>query len=147
MTSGLDLFSAADVDIFEKPSDSGKWVFSESAAKDLCLALMNADSERRVIDLLTIGGLWNTEEYWRNYGDNENNFSTIGSQQSRPDAALVEKVVNCVDHRLINECLERGIDPKGKSAPQSIQAAVSAFFDDDSHTSYAVGGSIHDWGD
>ena len=55
-------------------------------AKKLCLALMRADSEQEVIKLLTEVGLWNKPSAWRFYGDYENNFNTIGNQQSSPDA-------------------------------------------------------------
>ena len=68
----------------------------------LCLALIAADSEQAVIDLLTKPGFWDDESAWRYYGDYENNYNTIGNQQSRPDAALVEKLVNSVDARLMN---------------------------------------------
>ncbi|CAN5175488.1 hypothetical protein BH20ACI2_BH20ACI2_10940 [soil metagenome] len=76
--------------------------------KQLCTSLMTTDSEDEVIRILTETGYWSNPDAWRFYGDNENNFSTIGNQQSRPDAALVEKLINCVDHRLLNECLVRG---------------------------------------
>jgi hypothetical protein len=46
---------------------------------------------------------------------------TIGNQQSRPDAALAERVVNAVGATLLSKCLERGIDPEGPNAPQSMR--------------------------
>jgi hypothetical protein len=98
------------------------------ATKVLCLALITADSEQAVIDLLTEAGFWEDESAWRYYGDYENNYNTIGNQQSRPDAALVEKLVNSVDARLMSECLVRGIDPEGPDAPASIVEAVATFF-------------------
>ena len=58
----------------------------------LCLDLMNADSEERVIAILKAASFWEERRVWRLYGDRENNFSTIGNQQNRPDAALVEKL-------------------------------------------------------
>ena len=73
--------------------------------KELCLALMRADSEMEVVRILTEAGYWNEKRVWRLYGDRENNFSTIGNQQNRPDAALVEKLINSVDARLMHECL------------------------------------------
>jgi hypothetical protein len=98
-------------------------------AKSLCLSLMNADSEAEVIKILTAAGFWDNQDVWRYYGDNENNFSTIGNQQSKPDAALVEKIVNSVDARLTNECFVKHIDPESSKAPTSIRDAVTAFFD------------------
>ena len=56
--------------------------------RELCLALMHADSEAEVVRILTVAGYWDNKRVWRLYGDRENNFSTIGNQQNRPDAAL-----------------------------------------------------------
>lgn len=87
----------------------------ERAARHLCLALIKADTEDEVIRLLKEAGYWDQPGAWRFYGDRETNFNTIGNQQSRPDAALVEKLINSVDARLMSECLLRGIDPEGPS--------------------------------
>src|ERR1700677_2215834 len=97
--------------------------------RELGLALMRADTEVEVVSVLTSAGYWDNKRVWRLYGDRENNFSTIGNQQSRPDAALVEKLVNSVDARLMHECLAAGINPESPSAPQSIRDAVSKFFE------------------
>ena len=79
--------------------------------QNLCLALIHADSEAEVIALLRGAGFWDRQEAWRHFGDIENNWATIGNQQSSPEAALVEKLVNSVDARLISACREAGIDP------------------------------------
>lgn len=81
----------------------GASTLNNEQIKDLCLSLMEADTEERVVSLLEGAGYWRNEAVWRNYGDNESNFSTIGNQSSRSDAALVEKLINSVDHRLIND--------------------------------------------
>lgn len=104
----------------------------------LCLQLLHADSEVEVIDILKRAGYWDDPTVWRLYGDREGNFATIGNQQSRPEAALVEKIVNSVDARLMNVCMERGIDPASSAAPQEIRKAVEQFFP--SHK-----GSLKDW--
>lgn len=91
----------------------------------ICIDLMKAISEDQVIDILTNAGFWDNADAWRYYGGRASNFNTIGNQQSRPDAALVEKFVNSVDARLLNECLARGIDPEGPDAPQTIREAVT----------------------
>jgi hypothetical protein len=75
--------------------------------------------------------------------DSASNFNTIGNQQSKSDAALVEKLVNSVDARLINECLMYEIDPEGPEAPQTIRRAVAKFFDGESQSSAA--GLIKEW--
>src|SRR2546426_7256216 len=99
-------------------------------AKEICLSLMRADSEAEVVAVLTDAEYWDNPAAWRYYGDHENNFSNIGNQQARPDAALIEKLVNSVDARLMNECLIRSIDPEGPEAPRTIREAVARFFDE-----------------
>lgn len=96
--------------------------------RDLCLKLAKSDSEEEVIDILDDAGYWDDDEKWRYYGDQENNFATIGNQQSRPEAALVEKVINSVDAVLMAECQKRGIDPTYKGSPNSIQEAQEKYF-------------------
>ncbi len=115
--------------------------------RQLCLNLMKSDSEQEVIKLLTDTGYWENTAAWRYYGDYENNYNTIGNQQSRPDAALVEKLVNSVDARLMNECLARGINPEDASAPQSIVEAVATFFEPGSNPKSMVAGRIKNWSD
>ena len=113
--------------------------------KNLCLSLMKADTEEEVISLLKDMDYWEDSSAWRNYGDNESNFSTIGNQSSRPDAALVEKLVNSVDHRLINECLISGIDPESSKAPQSVREAVARFFDPEVTPTGITAGRLGEW--
>lgn len=112
---------------------------------DLCMLSMKADTEAEVVQLLSAAGYWDDPSVWRYYGDYENNYNMIGNQQSRPEVALVEKLVNAVDARLMNECLLRGIDPEGPSAPTSIRQAVAEFFEDNPDTSTA--GLIREWDD
>ena len=83
----------------------------------LCLCLMRADTEDEVVTLLRAAGYWENDRYWRYFGDTDNNFGSIGNQQREPVAALIEKIVNGVDARLMNECLIRGIDPTSDAAP------------------------------
>lgn len=97
--------------------------------KQLCLDLAHSDSEKEVVNLLKKAGLWNNPNAWRYYGDRENNFATIGNQQSRPEAAIVEKLINSVDAVLMAECMRRGVDPTSQSAPQSIPDALKKYFD------------------
>lgn len=68
------------------------------------------------------------EENWHPIGDSESNFSIIENQQSNPIAALVEKVTNSIDAILMKQCLEKGIDPKSKEAPKSMDDALDLFF-------------------
>lgn len=113
-------------------------------AQDLCLALVNADTADSVISLLSDAGYWNDEAAWRDLGDNENNFSIAGAQQSDPIAALVEKLVNSVDSRLVNECFASKIEPESKNAPQSVREAVAQFIEH-SDPKKAANGRLENW--
>ncbi len=113
--------------------------------RELCVSLIKADTASDVITALQKGGYWENHEFWRFYGDYENNYNTIGNQQSRPDAALVEKLVNSVDARLMNECLARGIDPEGLTAPETIREAVARFFESAKTPISAHAGLIREW--
>jgi hypothetical protein len=113
-------------------------------SRALALSLLKADSEDEVIKLLKDAGYWDDPTAWRLLGDKDSNYSIVGNQQARPEAALVEKIINSVDARLMNECLMRGVDPESKNAPRSIPHAISVLFDgrDQSTTSE---GTIADW--
>lgn len=112
---------------------------------DLCLALLNSDSEEQVVALLTDAGYWCDRDAWRYFGDLENNWSTIGNQQSSPHAALVEKLVNAVDATLMGHCYAAGIDPVGTDAPRSMREAVALFFDSTTLEKDSAAGLIRNW--
>ena len=97
-------------------------------SRELALKLAAAETETEVIDILKQNNCWNDLNRWQPYGQNENNFSIIGNQQSSADAALVEKLVNSVDAILMKECALRKMDPTSSAAPQSIQEALEQFF-------------------
>lgn len=97
--------------------------------KDLCLGLIRANSEKEVIEILQRAGYWDDLSAWRNLGDMENNFSVVGNQQSKPDAALVEKLINSVDAILMGEAQIRELTPESERCPQSIAEAVELFFE------------------
>lgn len=105
--------------------------------KSLCMSIMLADTEDAVIQILKAHQYWDDDKVWRYFDDNENNYSSIGNQQASPDAALVEKIVNSVDARLMNECMVAGMDPESEQAPTSIGEAVKQFF--------GGTGRIRDW--
>ncbi len=113
----------------------------------LCMALMRADKEDEVIGLLQGAGYWDDADAWRYLGDKENNYSSIGNQQSNPVPALIEKLVNGVDARLLNACLEQGIDPAGPTAPISIREAVGRFFEQHGPSLPSDAGLISLWTD
>ena len=95
----------------------------------LCMDLLHAESEDAAVRVLKEAGYWEDPKSWRLYGDSESNFATIGNQGSRPETALVEKIINCVDARLMAACMRQGIDPESAKAPPTIAHAVSLFVD------------------
>lgn len=102
---------------------------SNTQTKRLALDLLKADTEASVVGILKEAGLWQDDSLWRLYGDKEGNFAQAGNQQALPEAALVEKIVNCCDSRLMCECVLRGIDPESEKAPRSVREAVALFFE------------------
>ena len=128
---------------FSETTKAGK----KDDAKQLCLSLIKADTEDEVVRLLEDAGYWDDDAAWRYYGDRVTNYNTIGNQQSRPDAALVEKLVNSVDAVLMGECQIRGIDPEGPDAPKTIREAVAAFFEDGVDPSRQYVGRVSEWTD
>ena len=112
---------------------------------ELCLELMRADSEDEVIRLLDGAGYWSDPDVWRDVGDDNGNYATIGNQQSEAVAALIEKIVNSVDSRLTNACLEAGISPTSDGAPESIREAVAIFFEHRSRPLAETHGRVAYW--
>jgi hypothetical protein len=101
--------------------------------REFCLALLHADSESEVIDHLKRAGYWDDPKSWRVFGDIDGNFATIGNQQSRPEAALIERIGDGVDARLMNECLRRGIEKHGRegyNVPTRLEQMASAAWDE-----------------
>lgn len=97
--------------------------------KDLCIALMRADTEAEVAEALTDAGYWNDQAAWRLFNDSDNNYSSIGNQQADAVAAFVEKIINSVDARLVDAARVAGVDPEGPDAPASMREAVARFFE------------------
>jgi len=97
-----------------------------------------------VVSILKGAGYWDSAKSWRLLGDTEGNYSVIGNQQSKPEAALTEKVINSIDARLMCECMLRGVAPTSPKAPQSIRAAVATYFEE-GKPGAEHGGTIHRW--
>jgi hypothetical protein len=112
----------------------------------LCMALMRADTEEEVVDMLTQAGYWDDQDAWRLFSDDENSFAVIGNQQAEAVAAFVEKIVNSVDARLVDACRRAGCDPEGPDAPASMREAVARFFEGKSHPKPSDG-RISEWGE
>lgn len=92
--------------------------------------LLNAESETEVLAALNKRGLLQDDTRWKYLGNMANNQSIVQSQQSTPGGALVEKYTNGGDAILLRHCKARGIDPRGPSAPQSMEKAVQQFLGD-----------------
>lgn len=115
--------------------------------KELCLALLKADTEDDVIALLTKAGFWGNPNAWRYYGDDELNWNRAGNQQARADFAINEKLVNTIDSRLMLECMLAGINPEDEvNAPKSMREAVNRFIEKTwSGTLKVTGGRVEEW--
>src|SRR3989344_4802084 len=96
--------------------------------KKLTLALVNSETENEVVQVLNKFSLWENKNAWKEFDESSGNWSTIGNQQSAPDTALVEKIINSVDAVLMRECLKEGILPESKEAPHSIAEAQKKYF-------------------
>lgn len=86
--------------------------FSNEQVMELSKKLMAAETQEEVKSILISYKLWNDKKAWRYYGDIENNYSSIGNQQSDADASIVEKIINSHDAILINACKEGGVNPE-----------------------------------
>lgn len=120
--------------------------FTSEQAQELCLKLLRADTVEEVITILKTVGLWDDLDAWRLFSDTENNYSSIGNQQADAVAALIEKIVNAEDARLVNACYLAGIQPESTAAPQSMRAAVARFFEGKQQPTDSDG-RIADWPD
>ena len=112
---------------------------SNSQTTSFALSLLHADSEDEIVQILRDHNYWDDSGAWRLYGDDENNFKMIGAQQARSEAALVEKLVNSVDARLMDQCRREGMEPDAVEAPQTIAEARKRFFGTVNRTELAKG--------
>lgn len=100
--------------------------------KALFEALYSCENESAVEKLIASKRDLFSASNWHPLGGNFSNYGVIENQQSNPIAALIEKLTNSIDAILMRKCLEAGIDPKSKDAPQSMEAAVKKFFKESS---------------
>jgi len=92
--------------------------------------LLRAEDEEEVDRILNrVGYGLDNEAVWHALGDMENNFSTVGNQQTEATAALVEKIINGIDAVLMAECFRGGIDPESPQAPETMVKAVEQFYE------------------
>jgi hypothetical protein len=96
-------------------------------ARELLNHLLAADSEAEVVKILTEAGYWNAPTAWRSYGDRSRNYATVGGQQSHPDHALVEKLTNAIDTKLI-AAARIANEMTGPDCPETIVQARDRYF-------------------
>ena len=94
----------------------------------LFLSLFKAKTEQDINEIILSNPDYFKNDNWFPIGGNESNFSVIENQQSNPIASLVEKVTNSIDANLMKRCLEEGINPRGETAPKSMDEAVKQFY-------------------
>lgn len=97
-------------------------------AKQLFDRLLKADSEAEVIAILKEVGYWDDSTVWRYYGDQPENWATVGNQQSRAEQALIEKAMNSIDTKLLAAARIKGVPLHGDKAPQSVFEARDLLF-------------------
>jgi hypothetical protein len=93
--------------------------------KELLSRLLAANTEDEVVKILKDVGYWDDPKVWRFYGDKQRNWATVGNQQSKPDHALVEKLTNAIDTKLIAAARIARIGP---NVPETIFKARDEFF-------------------
>lgn len=97
-------------------------------ANQLLDKLLRVDTEAEVIAILKAEGYWDDHTVWRFYGDQPENWATVGNQQSRAEQALIEKAMNSIDTKLIAAARIKGIPIHGPQAPQSVFDARNLLF-------------------
>lgn len=114
---------------------------------DLCDSLMRADSALDVKTILSRASFWEDESAWRPFADNENNFGSIGNQQSDAVAALVEKLINCIDARLMGLAAVHDVTLQSPNCPQDMKQAIAYFIEGKVPPFGDMHGSIFYWTD
>ena len=91
---------------------------------ELCLRLLACESELDVQAVIDASPKLRDPKNWRPLDRRETNFNVTSNQASDGGKALTELMTNMVDAVLMKHALQRGIDPKGPKAPQTMYAAV-----------------------
>ena len=86
---------------------------------------MHADSAEEVKQTLIDLNYWNETSYWRPFGDKENNAGVVGNQQGEAVAALVEKLINSIDARLMNLAAMKNLSPESPDCPHTMRQAIA----------------------
>jgi uncharacterized protein YjbJ (UPF0337 family) len=65
---------------------------------------------------------------WKFFGNDPGNASSVTSTNKVALLALIEKIINSQDAVMMKYCLQEGIDPTSKYAPQSVTEAMQRYF-------------------
>ena len=97
-------------------------------SKDICLKLLDAQSEQEVNAIIASVPEMNDPKNWTPLDRRETNYNVTTNQQASGPKAATELMTNMVDAILLKEARKANIDPKAADAPQSMYAAVAKFF-------------------
>ena len=97
--------------------------------KYILLKLLSASSAEEIDDFFMNDSLFNRidKENWKPLGS-KTNLSLIENLNKDPINALIEKIINSIDHLLIKECKLKGINPESNDAPKTMREAAEKFF-------------------
>ena len=93
-------------------------------SEDLCMALLRAESEVEVSDVLDEVAPKAGVISWHPLDDRETNFNVVTNQASTGAKALTELCTNMVDAILLRHAYDAGIEPTSSAAPKSVTDAV-----------------------
>ena len=97
--------------------------------KKFAIKIIKAETADELKKILKDYEFWDDKKSWRYYGDNPANIGTINNQSTNPIKAIVEKITNSYDSRLLLECSKLGIDPRDRTkTPSTTKQAVEKFF-------------------
>ncbi|MGH8529408.1 MAG: hypothetical protein ACRETN_06130 [Nevskiales bacterium] len=91
---------------------------------EVCLTLLQAESEKTVQTLVESIAEMEKASNWRPLDNRETNFNVTSNQASDGGKALTELMTNMVDAVLTRHALQKGVDPKGPQAPRTMYEAV-----------------------
>ena len=93
-------------------------------SQEVCLRILRAESEREVDEIVASVPELSDAGNWYPIDGRETNFNVVTNQASTGSKALTELCTNMVDAVLMKHAYQKGINPTGPDAPQSVIAGV-----------------------
>ena len=93
-------------------------------SQEVCLRILHAESEREVDAIIESVPELSDAGNWYPIDGRETNFNVVTNQASTGSKALTELCTNMVDAVLMKHAHQKGINPTGSDAPQSVIAGV-----------------------